>query len=81
MRDIIAQMLVRRPVPMLNIISLVIMVSDARKPVRDCWRRVQRMAAIRTSPAAARAFTDIDNDLISLISARVVSLILKRGAH
>jgi hypothetical protein len=73
-------MLVRRPVLMLNIISLLSMVSEALKPVRACWKSVQRMTVIRTSPEAARTFTDIDNNLISLISAMVVSLTLRRGA-
>jgi len=69
-------MLVRRPVLILNRISLLIMVSDLRKPVRECWRSVQRKTAIRTSPAAARAFTDIDNDLSSVSWANVVKWIL-----
>jgi hypothetical protein len=75
-RDKTAQTLVRRPVLMLNRISLLIMVSDLRKPVRDCCRSVQRKTAIRTSPAAATAFTDIDNGLSSVSCAKVVKLIL-----
>jgi hypothetical protein len=38
------------------------------KPVLDRWRRVQSIAAIRTSPAAARALTIIERDCSGLIS-------------
>jgi len=41
---------------------------------------VQRMVVITTSQEAARAFTDMDNGLILVTSAKVVSLILMKGA-
>ena len=41
---------------------------------------MQRMVVITTSQEAARAFTDMDNGLILVTSAKVVSLILMKGA-
>lgn len=73
-----AQTLVNSPVLILNRMSLLIIVSDLRKPVRDCWRRVQRNTAIRTSPAAATAFTDMDNGLSVPSCTNVVKLMLNR---
>lgn len=59
-REATAHKLVRKPVLTANRINLLIIVSDRWKPVRDRCRRVQSIAAISTSPAAAKAFTNIE---------------------
>ena len=45
-----------------KIISLLMSCVDRSKPVFEVCRIVQRMSAMHTSPAAAKALIEIDSD-------------------
>lgn len=54
---ITASKLVSKPVFKLNRISLLMIESERLNPVRDCWRRKMRDAAMATSPATPKMLT------------------------
>lgn len=58
-KDATAHKLVARPVLTPNKISLLIIVSECLKPVRDLWSKKHKLAAMITSAEVDNALMDI----------------------